>query len=194
MRLAVPFEHGHFTEFFERTDYIKMYDVDMDDAGRNVIRREGVLAAPPKDPSGKIPPQAMADFLVHSDVQMLLCCEMEMPMQQAIANQRIRILIGAEGNADEIVLALIEGRIGVQHHGCGGCGGHGGGCGHHGEGHGHGEGGCCGHHGEGRGEGHGHGEGGCCGHHGEGHGEGPDHGERECGHHGEGRGRGCGHH
>ena len=227
MKLAVPYDNGRFTEFFNETEFIKIYDIEPDENNANVIKKTGVLEVPGEivsqlaesaalirkinDEQQKVieaaeakltesgqtfeTPEArgmalqaaidpdddrrieemineardviggasgsMAEFLANCEINMLLACEMDMALRQAIAAQQIRILIGAEGDTDEIVKDLADGKIKVQHSGCGGCGG---GCGHHGEGHGDGE-GCCGHHGEGHGDGEG-----CCGHHGEGHG------------------------
>lgn len=128
MRIAVTYEEGKIFQHFGHTAQFKIYDVeDGKIADAKVVDTNG---------SGH---GALAGMLAAGGVDALICGGIGGGAQMALANAGIALYGGVQGDADEAVQALIEGRLGYNpdvrcdHHGHGGdahnCGQHG--CGGH---------------------------------------------------------------
>ena len=128
MRIAVTYENGNIFQHFGHTEQFKVYDVeDGKIADAKVVDTNG---------SGH---GALAGMLAAGGVDALICGGIGGGAQMALANAGIALYGGVQGDADEAVQALIEGRLGYNpdvrcdHHGHGGdahnCGQHG--CGGH---------------------------------------------------------------
>lgn len=137
MRIAVTYDNGAIFQHFGHTEQFKVYDVE---DGK-------VLSAQIVDTNGK-GHGALAGFLFHGGVDVLICGGIGGGAINALANAGIDLYPGIEGSADMAVMQYLAGvlpkRTDVrcshhdQEHGeghdCGdhGCGGHEGhGCGGH---------------------------------------------------------------
>lgn len=133
MRIAVTYDDGAVFQHFGKTAQFKIYDVNGDRIlGSQVVDTDGAGHG------------ALADFLKHEQVDILICGGIGAGAQTALMNAGILFRGGIAGGADAAVQAYLDGTLAE---GGGGC------CHHHGEDH------DCGHHHEAGG----------CGHHGCGH-------------------------
>ena len=135
MRIAVTYEDGAIFQHFGHTQQFKVYDV----AGGKVISAQIV------DTNGQ-GHGALANFLFHGGVDVLICGGIGGGAINALANAGIDLYPGIDGSADMAVMQLLAGvlpkRTDVRcshhdhEHGAGhDCGSHGHGCGSHGGGH-----------------------------------------------------------
>ena len=140
MKIAVTYDNGNVFQHFGRTENFKIYEVkDGMIIDEQVIGNEGFGH------------ESLAGYLRSIGVDLLICGGMGPGAQAALADAGITVFSGAEGNADEAVIAFLKGElqstgVNCDHHhheeegGCGeGCaeGDCGGDCGS-------GCGGCCG--------------------------------------------------
>ncbi|MBQ9364648.1 MAG: DUF134 domain-containing protein [Schwartzia sp.] len=132
MRIAVAYENGEVFQHFGHTAQFKLYDVeDGMITGEQVVDTNG---------SGH---GALAGFLQAAKVDALICGGIGMGARMALADAKIKLYAGVQGNADAAAKALAESRLEYDPDAC--CDHHD----HHGE-HGH----HCGEHGHHHGEGH----------------------------------------
>lgn len=130
MKIAVTYDNGEVFQHFGHSENFKIYEVDHSQVvSSQVVSAEG---------SGH---DALAGFLADSGVDILVCGGIGGGAMDALEAAGIEVFAGCEGNADEVIEALLRGEVvssGVNcnHHdeeqGCGGgCGGGchcGGGC------------------------------------------------------------------
>ena len=128
MRIAVTYENGNIFQHFGHTAQFKVYDIE----------NGKIVDSKVMDTNGS-GHGALAGLLAAVGVDALICGGIGGGAQMALANAGIALYGGVQGDADEAVKALIEGRLGYNpdvrcdHHGHGGeahnCGQHG--CGGH---------------------------------------------------------------
>ena len=128
MRIAVTYENGNIFQHFGHTAQFKVYDIE----------NGKIVDSKVMDTNGS-GHGALAGLLAEVGVDALICGGIGGGAQMALANAGIALYGGVQGDADEAVKALIEGRLGYNpdvrcdHHGHGGeahnCGQHG--CGGH---------------------------------------------------------------
>lgn len=120
MKIAVTYENGQVFQHFGHTEEFKVYTVeDGKITGAEVIR------------SGGAGHGALAGLLGDREIDVLICGGIGGGAQAALAERGIELCAGAEGGADEAVLAYLRGELVDS----------GANCSHHGEGHSCGEGG-----------------------------------------------------
>ena len=131
MKIAVTYENGQVFQHFGHCENFKVYEIENGD----LVSAEVI----PATGSGH---DAMAAFLADLSVNVLVCGGIGDGAQAALAVAGIEVCSGAEGSADEAVVAYISGElvsagVNCDHHGhedgegcgcSGGCGGCGGGC------------------------------------------------------------------
>ena len=128
MKIAVPFSNGEIFQHFGHTEAFKLYDIEND----QIVNSEII------DTNGN-GHEALADFLSKLSVSVLLCGGIGGGAQAALSAAGIEVCSGAVGNADEAVIAYLNGElenagVNCDHHhdhgeeGCGGSCGSCGGC------------------------------------------------------------------
>ena len=122
MKIAVTYENGKVFQHFGKTESFKIYEVE-----DNQIVSSEVISS---NGSGH---GALAGLLAEQGIDVLICGGIGGRAQAALADARIELCAGAQGDTDQAVEAYLKGELvssGVN-------------CDHHGEGH------SCGHHEEG---------------------------------------------
>ena len=122
MKIAVTYENGKVFQHFGKTESFKIYEVE-----DNQIVSSEVISS---NGSGH---GALAGLLAEQGIDVLICGGIGGGAQAALADARIELCAGAQGDTDQAVEAYLKGELvssGVN-------------CDHHGEGH------SCGHHEEG---------------------------------------------
>ena len=126
MKIAVTYENGEIFQHFGHTEQFKVYEVENGE----------IVKAEVMDSNGS-GHGALAGLLSDSDIEVLICGGIGGGAQMALAEAGIKLYGGVSGNADEAVLALINGTLGYNpdvrcdhhdhEHGEGGhtCGSHG---------------------------------------------------------------------
>ena len=126
MKIAVTYENGKIFQHFGHTKQFKVYEVENGE----------IVKAEVMDSNGS-GHGALAGLLSESGIEALICGGIGDGAQMALAEAGIELYGGVSGNADEAVLALINGTLGYnpdvrcdhhdQEHGEGGhtCGNHG---------------------------------------------------------------------
>lgn len=133
MKIAVTYENGQVFQHFGHTAQFKLYTVD----NGKILFQEVVST----NGSGH---GALAGMLSDLGVNVLICGGIGMGAQNALKEAGIQLYGGVQGNADEAVQALLEGRLEYDpaarcdhhdehHHGEHQCGSHGCGGGHCGQ-------------------------------------------------------------
>lgn len=134
MKIAVTYENEFVFSHFGHSEQFKIYDI----SGGEVIASSVVTP----NVSGH---SELAEYLKNNSVTALICGGIGGGAMSALADARILVFSGVEGNADEAVNALLNGKLAYNtiptcnHHGhdhsCGdhdcGSGGCGCGCGCH---------------------------------------------------------------
>jgi len=136
MKIAVPFENGEVFQHFGHTETFKIYEVE-----------DGLIVSHETVGTNGSGHEALAGFLSDMGVNALVCGGIGGGAEAALTAAGIEICSGAQGNADEAVIAYLSGEltsagVNCDHHdhdheegegcGCGcsgGCGSCGGGCG-----------------------------------------------------------------
>jgi len=175
MRIAVTYDNGNIGQHFGHTEEFKIYEIDDCAVAESEVVSTGGLGH-----------GFLAGFLASKAVNILICGGMGEHAKVALKEAAIKVVAGAEGNADEAVAAYLDGTLKTKNlhdhsHEGGCCGGHDHEHEHEHEHHDHEhehhhEGGCCGghdhehehehhHHDHDHEHEHHHHEGGCCGHH-----------------------------
>ena len=126
MKIAVTYENGKIFQHFGHTKQFKVYEVENGE----------IVKAEVMDSNGS-GHGALAGLLSESGIEALICGGIGDGAQMALAEAGIKLYGGVSGNADEAVLALINGTLGYNpgvrcdhhdhEHGEGGhtCGSHG---------------------------------------------------------------------
>lgn len=136
MRIGVTYDNGMIFQHFGHTEQFKLYDVE-----NGEIKHTQVV-----DTNGQ-GHGALSSFLTQAGVEVLICGGIGGGAQTALAEAGIQLFGGANGNADEAVLAYINGQLNYNpnvhcshhehEHSCGehhcgedkhGCSGNGGNC------------------------------------------------------------------
>lgn len=131
MKIAVTYENGYVFQHFGKTEAFKIYDIEEG----SVVSAEVIGT----DGSGH---EALADFLTGKGVDAVICGGLGDGAQTALEGAGIKVVSGAEGDADAAVEAYLRGElvssgVNCDHHdhedeeeaGCGGsCGSGCGGC------------------------------------------------------------------
>lgn len=125
MRIAVTYQDGQVYQHFGHTQEFKIYDVE-----DNQVISSKVIGT---DGHGH---GALAGFLKNLDVDIIICGGIGGGAQNALKQIGIQLYGGVQGDVDEVVECLLDGRLiyndNVQcshhesHHKCGdhGCGEH----------------------------------------------------------------------
>lgn len=131
MKIAVTYENGQIYQHFGHCENFKIYDVE-----------DGTIRSSKVESAAGNGHGALAGFLKELGVEVLICGGIGGGAKTALESVNIRLFGGVNGNADDAVNALLEGKLeynaNVQ-------------CSHHGEHHGnhtcaHHSGHSCGHH------------------------------------------------
>lgn len=118
MKIAVTYENGHVFQHFGHTETFKVYDVaDGKVVGAEVMDANG---------SGH---GALAQLLNERHIDVLICGGIGGGAQAALEDAGIALCAGAEGDADEAVVAYLRGELvntgaNCDHHHEEGCGEH----------------------------------------------------------------------
>ncbi len=133
MKIAVTYDKGEVFQHFGHTEAFGIYETD----GTSILSSEIVST----DGQGH---SALSAFLAGRNVDVLICGGIGEGARNALAEQGIKVVAGASGNADEAVRAYLSGTLtgsdetcdhhhgGEEEHcgscheedeGCGGCGG-----------------------------------------------------------------------
>ena len=141
MKIAVTYENGNIFQHFGHSEAFKIYEIDdCTISTSEVVATEGAGHG------------LLAGFLVEKGVKILICGGIGDGAKHALADAKIKVVAGAEGNADEAVAAYLDGSLKTKElhdhsHEGGCCGDHDHGHEHHDHEHHHGhEHGCCGEH------------------------------------------------
>lgn len=103
MKIAVTYENGRIFQHFGHTEQFKIYEVE----NNAVVKSETVNT----NGSGH---GALAGFLVANGVNVLICGGIGGGAQMALSEAGIKLYGGVQGNADEAVLALLQGNLGYD--------------------------------------------------------------------------------
>lgn len=103
MKIAVTYENGEIFQHFGHTKQFKIYEVE-----NGVITKSEVMDS---NGSGH---GALAGLLSESGIEVLICGGIGGGAQMALAEADIKLYGGVSGNADEAVLALINGTLGYN--------------------------------------------------------------------------------
>lgn len=128
MKIAVTYDNGNIFRHFGRTEFFKVYEIE-----DNKVVSSEVIG------SNGIGHSALAGLLADQSVDVLICGGIGEGAQRALSDAGVRLMAGAEGDADQAVEAYLKGELvstgsNCDHH-------------HHEDGHsssGHGEGHSCG--------------------------------------------------
>ena len=130
MRIAVCYQEGKVFPHFGRTETFKLYETE----DRKILSASMLSA-------GGAGHEALAEVLEEAGVEVIICGGCGSGAEEALTDAGIRVISGAEGDADEAVEAFLAGQLESQgvncHHeeeeeGChcgGGCSGSCGSCG-----------------------------------------------------------------
>ncbi len=121
MKVAVTYDNGQVFQHFGKTEAFKIYDI-----------AEGKIASSEVIATNGTGHSALAGFLAEQNVEILICGGLGDGAQKALADAGIAVFAGAEGEADQVIAALLSGDLVNS----------GANCDHHGEGHHCGEDGC----------------------------------------------------
>ena len=100
MRIGVTYDNGMIFQHFGHTEQFKLYDVE------NVeIKQTQVV-----DTNGQ-GHGALSSFLTQAGVEVLICGGIGSGAQTALSEAGIKLFGGANGRADEAVLAYINGQL-----------------------------------------------------------------------------------
>lgn len=100
MKIAVTYENGQIFQHFGHTSQFKVYQVE----DGSIVSSEIV------DTNGQ-GHGALAGFLFHGGVDVLICGGIGGGARNALANAGIKLYPGASGNADEQVNAFLKGQL-----------------------------------------------------------------------------------
>ena len=100
MRIAVTYENGEIFQHFGHTERFKLYDVE----NGSIVNTQVVDS----NGSGH---GLLAGFLKEAQADALICGDIGMGAQMALAEAGIRLYAGVQGSADEAAQALAEGRL-----------------------------------------------------------------------------------
>jgi predicted Fe-Mo cluster-binding NifX family protein len=100
MKIAVTYENGLIFQHFGHTEQFKIYDIE----DGKIISSEVI------DTNGQ-GHGALAGVLGGAKVDALICGGIGMGAQMALAEAGIKLYGGVQGDADEAVQALAEGRL-----------------------------------------------------------------------------------
>ena len=128
MKIAVTYDNGNIFRHFGRTEFFKVYEIE-----DNKVVSSEVIG------SNGIGHSALAGLLADQSVDVLICGGIGEGAQRALSDAGVRLMAGAEGDADQALEAYLKGELvstgsNCDHH-------------HHEDGHsssGHGEGHSCG--------------------------------------------------
>ncbi|MBR4456306.1 MAG: FKBP-type peptidyl-prolyl cis-trans isomerase [Solobacterium sp.] len=140
MKLAVSYDNGEVFQHFGKTEAFKLYEIE----------NRKIVSSLVTDTAGT-GHSALASFLSSKGVQTVICGGIGEGARNALSNEGIQVIAGAEGNADDAVASYLNGTLvsseeSCNHHhedghscgehaesehcggasGCGGCGGCGG--------------------------------------------------------------------
>ena len=125
MKIATTYENGTIFQHFGKTEEFKVYSIE----GGKVLSRE-VLSTNGKGHG------ELANVLVALNVSKLICGGIGQGAKDALANVGIEVYGGTQGNADELVQALLAGTLEYDANVM---------CNHHDHDHDHHDGASCGH-------------------------------------------------
>ena len=100
MRIAVSYDNGLIFQHFGRTEQFKFYDV-----------QDGAVKAAQVVSADGYSHEGLAVFLRQQQTDVLICGGIGGRGQGALADAGIQLYGGCEGEADEAVNALLEGRL-----------------------------------------------------------------------------------
>ncbi len=100
MRIAVTYENGKIFQHFGHTQNFKLYDIE-----EGKIIKEQII-----DTNGH-GHGALAEFLVNSKVDVLICGGIGGGAQAALSKIGIKLFGGVSGNVDDAVNAYLEGNL-----------------------------------------------------------------------------------
>ena len=100
MKIAVTYENGEIFQHFGHTKQFKVYEVENGE----------IVKAEVMDSNGG-GHGALAGLLSDSGIEVLICGGIGGGAQMALAEAGIKLYGGVPGNADEAVLALINGTL-----------------------------------------------------------------------------------
>lgn len=103
MKIAVTYEEGQIFQHFGHTEQFKIYDAE-----DGKIIDERVIGT---DGNGH---GALAGFLQSNNVDTLICGGIGGGAKAALADAGIRLFGGVSGDADEAVMALLNGTLGYN--------------------------------------------------------------------------------
>ena len=100
MRIAVTYDNGEIFQHFGHTQQFKLYDVS-----------QGELAAEQVVGTNGHGHGALAGFLKEAGVDALICGGIGMGARMALADAKIKLYAGVQGDADAVAKALAEGTL-----------------------------------------------------------------------------------
>lgn len=100
MKIAVTYENGKIFQHFGHTSQFKLYDIE----NNQVVKTQVV------DTNGQ-GHGALAGFLNHADIDVLICGGIGGGAQTALAEAGIKLFGGVSGSADESVNAYLKGNL-----------------------------------------------------------------------------------
>lgn len=103
MKIAVTYENGKIFQHFGHTKQFKVYEVENGE----------IVKAEVMDSNG-IGHGALAGLLSESGIEALICGGIGNGAKMALAEAGIELYGGVSGNADEAVLAIINGTLGYN--------------------------------------------------------------------------------
>ena len=103
MKIAVTYENGEIFQHFGHTKQFKVYEVENGE----------IVKAEVMDSNGS-GHGALAGLLSEAGIEVLICGGIGGGAQMALAEADIKLYGGVSGNADEAVLALINGTLGYN--------------------------------------------------------------------------------
>ena len=100
MKIAVTYKDGKVFEHFGKTESFKIYNVE-----------DGKIVSSEVVGTGGNSHGALAGFIKGLGADVLICGGLGEGAKNAVQKQGIKLYAGAEGGADEAVLALLDGSL-----------------------------------------------------------------------------------